>query len=275
MSTTINPRSRRLKTAFFAAVMVAVVPVFAGAGIAGAHTSTSSATPGNDSAHPWKSNGCGPSGAGLVIPDSMPGIFNFNHPCDHHDGCYGGSSRTGATPYWVSRQTCDSLFKSDMIASCKWKHGSDLNRTWSARRCAGFAEPTTTRFARAARAATRAHRVSTTDRPQHPRSVRRGASGPLPPPHGRAWGRRQRSPRDVRSPKPSGSHDRTSARLQDNITVARQRCQVRTVRHDDRRANNTLEQRRRRRLGQARRALRCDAGTIRRRGDSTARPQPR
>ena len=140
MSTTVNPRSRRLKTAFFAAVMVALLPVFAGAGIAGAHTSTSSATPGNDSAHPWKSNGCGPSGAGLIIPDSMPGIFNFNHPCDHHDGCYGGSSRTGATPYWVSRQSCDSSFKSDMIASCRWKHGSDLNKTWSARRCAGFAD---------------------------------------------------------------------------------------------------------------------------------------
>jgi hypothetical protein len=32
------------------------------------------------------------------------------------------------------------LFKADMIASCKWQHGSDLTKTWSARRCAGFTD---------------------------------------------------------------------------------------------------------------------------------------
>ena len=110
MSTTVRPRSRRAVRSLFAIAVMALLPVFAVVGTAGAHTGTNAATPGNDSSHPWKSNGCGPSGAGLVIPDSMPGIFNFNHPCDHHDGCYGGSSRTGASPYWVSRQTCDSLF---------------------------------------------------------------------------------------------------------------------------------------------------------------------
>ena len=140
MSTTVRPRSRRAVRSLFAIAVMALLPVFAVVGTAGANTGTNAATPGNDSSHPLKSNGCGPSGAGLVIPDSMPGIFNFNHPCDHHDGCYGGSSRTGASPYWVSRQTCDSLFKADMIASCKWQHGSDLTKTWSARRCAGFTD---------------------------------------------------------------------------------------------------------------------------------------
>lgn len=139
MSTTVNPKSRRLKSVFFAVAMVALLPVFAGVGTAGAHKGTSRATPGNDSAHPWKSNGCGPSGAGLIIPDRMPGIFNFNHPCDHHDGCYGGTSRTGKSPYWVSRKQCDSLFHADMIAACKWTHGTKYGKSRAAKSCAGFA----------------------------------------------------------------------------------------------------------------------------------------
>jgi len=63
------------------------------------------ATPDRDSAHPWVSNGC------TAVPDRITGVMNFNHACDHHDGCYGG--------HWASRGGCDSRFWYDMDASCK------------------------------------------------------------------------------------------------------------------------------------------------------------
>ena len=62
MSTTVRPRSRRAVRSLFAIAVMALLPVFAVVGTAGAHTGTNAATPGNDSSHPWKSNGCGPSG---------------------------------------------------------------------------------------------------------------------------------------------------------------------------------------------------------------------
>lgn len=49
----------------------------------------------------------------------MPGVFNFNHACKHHDGCYTGFPRKGVPTYWVSRRQCDDWFYDDMIASCK------------------------------------------------------------------------------------------------------------------------------------------------------------
>lgn len=69
---------------------------------------------GNDGAHWWSTNGC------TGVPDSAPGVFSFNHPCDHHDGCYGH--------HWASRFGCDNEFWSDMEATCSrmwaWWHPS-------------------------------------------------------------------------------------------------------------------------------------------------------
>lgn len=77
-------------------------------------TKFGTATNSNDSSHPWQTNGC------TAVPDSVWGVFNFNHPCDHHDGCYGG--------HWASRLGCDNEFWSDMDATCSnmwsWWHPS-------------------------------------------------------------------------------------------------------------------------------------------------------
>ena len=70
------------------------------------------ANSGNDSgsstshAYQWATNGC------TAVPDSAPGVFYFNHPCDHHDGCYGG--------HWKSRLGCDNQFHSNMESSCTY-----------------------------------------------------------------------------------------------------------------------------------------------------------
>ena len=67
------------------------------------------ATSGNDSGSAtqhawWSTNGC------TVVPDSVPGVFHFNHACDHHDGCYGN--------HWESRWGCDVRFWRNMESSC-------------------------------------------------------------------------------------------------------------------------------------------------------------
>ena len=70
------------------------------------------ATSGNDSgsstshAYQWPTNGC------TAVPDSTPGVFYFNHACDHHDGCYGG--------HWKSRLGCDNQFYDNMESSCTY-----------------------------------------------------------------------------------------------------------------------------------------------------------
>lgn len=60
----------------------------------------------NESIHAgqWATNGC------TVVPDSVPGVFYFEHACDHHDGCYGG--------HWSWRSGCDGEFWWNMEASC-------------------------------------------------------------------------------------------------------------------------------------------------------------
>ena len=79
------------------------------------------ATPSNDCAYgetihcgAWSTNGC------TVVPDRIWGVFNFNHACDHHDGCYGGQ--------WASRYSCDVTMWYDMNSSCNemwsWWHPS-------------------------------------------------------------------------------------------------------------------------------------------------------
>jgi len=90
---------------------------------ADAHTDqNSTATPSNDNcgyletSHcgAWETNGC------TVVPDRVWGVFNFNHACDHHDGCYSGQ--------WQSRYGCDVTMWYDMNATCNemwsWWHPS-------------------------------------------------------------------------------------------------------------------------------------------------------
>lgn len=122
-----------------AAIVVSLAALSGAAGTAGATTTPGvAATPGNDGSHPWPSNGCGPTGRGVLIPDSVKGVFNFNHACDHHDGCYGGFQRNGRATYWYSRSACDAQFRSDMLASCRWQHGSNLRKTWASLQCASL-----------------------------------------------------------------------------------------------------------------------------------------
>lgn len=103
---------------------------------AAAHTSQGNATPGNNGAHPWPSDGCSTPGAKV---SSVPGVFDFTHACIHHDGCYIGFPRDGRPTYWVSRLTCDTWFLGDLQASCRWQHGPDLTASWTGRQCATWA----------------------------------------------------------------------------------------------------------------------------------------
>jgi len=70
-----------------------------------------SATAGATDAHAAASNGCGPnSWVGHLVPDGLPGTYNFRTPCDHHDVCYGT---------WGSNKgACDSRFYTEMRATC-------------------------------------------------------------------------------------------------------------------------------------------------------------
>jgi hypothetical protein len=62
-------------------------------------------------------NGCGPGGSYLgipkekAVPDSVPGVYDFNGACAKHDRCYGDIWGT-----W--RKTCDSAFYDRMKDSC-------------------------------------------------------------------------------------------------------------------------------------------------------------
>jgi hypothetical protein len=97
-----------------------------------AHTTQGSATPGNLSAHPWSSDGCSTPGANI---NSVPGTFSFLHSCIHHDGCYTGFPTNGTPTYWVSRLQCDTWFRADMDASCRWQHGPNPNGSLRGRVC--------------------------------------------------------------------------------------------------------------------------------------------
>lgn len=99
-----------------------------GTRLAAAHTTGGSAT-GGGQWHPWPSDAC------TKVPNTMPGIFNFTHACQHHDGCY--------VNRWSSdKATCDRWFLNDMVAGCGWWNSSCLN--WAAayyagvRACGGY-----------------------------------------------------------------------------------------------------------------------------------------
>ncbi len=57
-------------------------------------------------------NGCGAEGglSASLVPNDVPGIFDFTAACNAHDNCYGS---LGAT-----QSGCDSQFRDDMLASC-------------------------------------------------------------------------------------------------------------------------------------------------------------
>lgn len=57
----------------------------------------------------WSTNGC------TAVPDSVRGLYYFEHACDHHDGCYGN--------HWQSRLGCDDKFRRNMHASCNHNWG--------------------------------------------------------------------------------------------------------------------------------------------------------
>jgi Prokaryotic phospholipase A2 len=94
------------------------------------------ATPANEAAdaHPWGTAGCVLPGAAL---DAVPGVFDFQHACIHHGGCYQGLDR-GGEPAVIDRLRCDMLFRGDLIASCAVVHGASTN--WRAKECQSTAE---------------------------------------------------------------------------------------------------------------------------------------
>lgn len=65
--------------------------------------------------------------------NSRPGVFDFRHACDHHDGCYQGLDRFGKNAT-ISRRSCDNTFLADMNASCREQHRFPLF-TDNGRRC--------------------------------------------------------------------------------------------------------------------------------------------
>jgi phospholipase A2-like protein len=44
------------------------------------------------------------------VPDKVTGLFDFTHPCGHHDFCYRG--------HLDSRSGCDSTFRNEMRSHC-------------------------------------------------------------------------------------------------------------------------------------------------------------
>lgn len=56
-----------------------------------------------------QSNGCGPEGYGLLIPDGP-----FTSACNNHDNCYGQGN--------VSQASCDQSFKKEMYRICDSKY---------------------------------------------------------------------------------------------------------------------------------------------------------
>lgn len=93
------------------AVLILLSIFAVGPAPADAHSQRYNAHSGNDTGTStrhewWSTNGC------TSVPDSVRGVFYFNHPCDHHDGCYGN--------HWQSRLGCDNTFWSNMNSACNY-----------------------------------------------------------------------------------------------------------------------------------------------------------
>eukprot|EP00190_Bangiopsis_sp_CCMP1999_P001350 CAMPEP_0198732940 /NCGR_PEP_ID=MMETSP1475-20131203/41281_1 /TAXON_ID= ORGANISM="Unidentified sp., Strain CCMP1999" /NCGR_SAMPLE_ID=MMETSP1475 /ASSEMBLY_ACC=CAM_ASM_001111 /LENGTH=308 /DNA_ID=CAMNT_0044496149 /DNA_START=67 /DNA_END=990 /DNA_ORIENTATION=- len=57
-------------------------------------------------------SGCGSGISAPLVPDSLPGLFNFEDSCCHHDYCY---SAGGV----FTQKQCDDEFQSDLLRSCR------------------------------------------------------------------------------------------------------------------------------------------------------------
>jgi len=101
-----------------------------------AYSDDEPATPTNKAVHDhtWSTTGCFVPGASL---DAVPGVFDFQHACIHHGGCYQGLDRRGA-PATIDRLRCDQLFHADLQASCGVMHGKSTN--WRAEECRSTAD---------------------------------------------------------------------------------------------------------------------------------------
>jgi Prokaryotic phospholipase A2 len=138
MATVVNGR----RTATYRVVLLGGVLVVLGFVLSWAVTPSIAlagdepATPANAAAHEhtWNSPGCSIPGATL---DSVPGVFDFQHACIHHGGCYQGLDRRGA-PATIDRLRCDQLFHADLQASCGVMHGKSTN--WRAEECRSTAD---------------------------------------------------------------------------------------------------------------------------------------
>lgn len=85
-------------------VMVSMLGIVSIAAPVAAHEGGGRATGGGQS-HSWPNDGC------TKVPNWAPGVFNFTHACQHHDGCY-------VRRFSSSRLQCDNWFLADMTASC-------------------------------------------------------------------------------------------------------------------------------------------------------------
>lgn len=47
-------------------------------------------------------------------PDSVAGVYDFRHPCAHHDACY--------QLHTQSREGCDNTFRTEMRSHCTSRH---------------------------------------------------------------------------------------------------------------------------------------------------------
>ena len=110
-----RPRHHRWFVVALAVLAIVGAATLSPAGPASAHTSGGAAT-GGGQWHPWPSDGC------TKVPNTVPGVFNFTHACQHHDGCY-------VRRFSSSRSTCDSWFLNDMNASCRTSSTLSLNRS--------------------------------------------------------------------------------------------------------------------------------------------------
>jgi len=96
-----------------ALVALALAPALDAEPASASTTRGAVATPANVTSHPWSTDGCSNA------PDTGP-VWDFRHPCVHHDGCYRG--------HWASRRTCDDWFHRDLRATCRVLHHSAWGR---------------------------------------------------------------------------------------------------------------------------------------------------
>ena len=135
--TLVVHQSVRHRVALLAVLVTALGLVLSWpSGPVAARTGDLPATPANETldAHTWGTTGCFLPGAAI---DELPGVFDFQHACIHHGGCYQGLDRDG-DPAVVDRLRCDQLFRTDLHASCAVVHGASTSRR--ARECADTAE---------------------------------------------------------------------------------------------------------------------------------------